>query len=63
MNQDSRKNFKTMPGHKQFVITIRASRSKAPRAITCSGPLSAEAKELLKNSRPPKRPNRSHPLD
>ncbi|MBC7854374.1 MAG: hypothetical protein IAF94_13155 [Pirellulaceae bacterium] len=63
MNQDLRKNLKTMPGEKQVVITIKASRSKAPPAITYNGPLTAEMKKLLENSPPPKRPNRSHPLD
>ena len=60
MNQDRRNNFKTMPGERQVVITIKASR---PPAITSNGPLSAEMKKLLENSPPPKRRNRSRPLD
>ena len=63
MKNRKQPNVKTLPG-KQVILEINNSRlNKASTAITYNGPLSAKAKKLLENSPPPKRPNRSHPLD
>ncbi len=63
MKNKKQPNVKTLPG-KQVVLEINNSRLKKPSsAITYNGPLTAEMKKLAENAPPPKRPNRSRPLN
>lgn len=64
MKNKKQPNVRTLPGNKQVVLEINNSRlNKASTAITYNGPLTAAMTKLAENSRPPKRPNRSRPLN